>query len=48
MLGFGKGYQFYSAADFMFGLACKYFRGAIVARANVMEPIERVSLVQKL
>ena len=37
MLGLGIGYQFYSRADFMFGLACKYFMGAIVAGAIVME-----------
>ena len=39
MSGLGKGYQFYSWAYFMFGLACRYFMGAIVAGANVMEPI---------
>ena len=38
MSGLGIGYQFYSWGDFLFSLACKYFMGAIVAGANVMEP----------
>ena len=41
MSGLGKRYQFYSWADFIFDLACKYFMGAIVAGANVMDPLRQ-------
>ena len=47
MLGLGIGYLFHSWEDFMFGLAWKYFMGAIVAGANVMEPYLDIYLNSK-
>ena len=39
MCGLGLGLGFCLWVDFMFSLACKYFMGAVVAGANVMEQI---------